>query len=1408
MKMKRTLACVLSLVLLFGLCMPGVLAATLGWDDAPNLKLVAEKIDETIKVSIILDSADAADLCGLEFDLKYPTDKLELTAEEKDNLVNTEFTFGDNRTYPTIETYDDVVSYAAARRANASFAGGTVFQEVNFNIKDGATGSFEFKLSKLNIVQKSDNGVDQKMKSYEEGEFPSCKIVPPVSSVAVTGDITTPVKGETDATALSAGEDFTVTWAWDNGLANGGVFAPSTAYTLTITLKANEGVTLTDDATVTYGNDALEKQADGSYKLTKTFDKTADKAITGLTITTAPTKTAYVYNETFDPAGMKVTATYDVGDPDPDFKDYTVEPSGALAVGTETVTIKAGNFSDTQAITVAKAPNPAVVTSEVTVTFLKSKDLNDLVKDAQGDVTFVQGNTIPEGSSLNGNSFTAGQVEGTCTVTVNITGNANYESTSKEITVKVISKPDQENFKFAEAAKTAVYGDTVTAVPTGALENPTITYKSSDETVATVDADGKVTILKIGTATITATAAETDTYAETEAAYTLTVEPKEIGLTWSTEPLTYTGAEQAPTATATGLVEGDTCAITVTGAQKDAGEAYTATATALDNANYKLPETVTTTFAIGAKEVTLTWENTELTYTGAEQAPTATAAGLAEGDACIVTVTGAKKDAGEYTATASALSNANYKLPAEATKAFTIAALEANLRWTGTELTYTGEEQAPTAVVANLVEGDECTVTVTGGKTDAGEGYTATATALSNANYKLPAAATTTFAIAKAEWDGEKTAAGETKYGTESSVDLSALIADKAALGTPAAAANEILDGEPAVAEGKLTYKLKADAALVGKTAVVTIPVTGAANYKDYELTVTITLLDKYTQDNFKFAEAEKEVTYGDAEFTVTATGSVDDAALKYTSSDAKVAEVEEATGKVTIKGAGSAVISAYSAGSEDYAEATVSYTLTVKKAALTVTALDKRINVRNEVPSLAAPEKGTDYSVTGLVGEDELDYSAIKMIYKNDAGEVAEADVDNSTAGEYGIAVSGVVIPDAIKANYEEIQYVDGTLSIRRVVAPAPVTPAPAAQDTGATVENGEIVVTPEVEDGAAEAEVAEASVTEALKEAEEGAPLNVKVQTQNANEVKLTLQPAAVKALAEAETGLSVETEQGTVELDAEAVKEAAEAGGDVAVEIKESDDGAIALVATANGKALDASVKIAVPAKAEGQVLVIINEDGTLDIVEKSLVEDGVVYAIIPAGANVKLIDNEKLFDDVANDAWYKDSVAFTSSHELFKGMSATEFGPDVTMTRGMLVTVLYRLEGATATGTNPYSDVADTAYYADAVIWATEMGIVEGMGDGFVPNANVTRQQIAAIFQRYMNVCGGKTTETNPELNVFADSADTSSWASEAMDWAVSNGLFQGNGDGTLNPKGEASRAEVATLLMRLVALIVK
>ena len=143
----------------------------------------------------------------------------------------------------------------------------------------------------------------------------------------------------------------------------------------------------------------------------------------------------------------------------------------------------------------------------------------------------------------------------------------------------------------------------------------------------------------------------------------------------------------------------------------------------------------------------------------------------------------------------------------------------------------------------------------------------------------------------------------------------------------------------------------------------------------------------------------------------------------------------------------------------------------------------------------------------------------------------------------------------------------------------------------------------------------------------------------------------------------------------------------------------------------------------------------------------------------------------------------------------------------MTRAMLATVLYRLEDAAATGTNPFDDVADGTWYTDAVIWASEEGIVQGTGKGFDPNANVTREQIATMLYRYAKAIG-LDVSGSAALDKFSDGDKTASWAQEALQWAVSVGLFQGNDNGALNPKGDATRAEVATLLMRMVKLIVK
>ena len=277
------------------------------------------------------------------------------------------------------------------------------------------------------------------------------------------------------------------------------------------------------------------------------------------------------------------------------------------------------------------------------------------------------------------------------------------------------------------------------------------------------------------------------------------------------------------------------------------------------------------------------------------------------------------------------------------------------------------------------------------------------------------------------------------------------------------------------------------------------------------------------------------------------------------------------------------------------------------------------------------------------------------------------------------------------------------------------------------------------------------------------------------------------------------------GTVKLDADDVKTLAESGKDVTVTVKNNGNGTVTVDVETNGQSANIDVKVALPAVGSGQVLVIVKPDGTEEIVKKSVVANGTIYAEIPAGSAVKLADKAKPFGDVVANAWYKGAVDFVSSHGLFQGTDVG-FEPDLKMNRAMLATVLYRLEGAEATGENPFADVKDGTWYTDAVIWASGAGIVTGTGSGFEPDAPVTREQIAVMLYRYANYLGLDTAARTP-LGGFNDGAGTSPWASDAMQWAVSVGLFQGNADGSLNPGGEATRAEVATLLERMVKLIV-
>ena len=174
----------------------------------------------------------------------------------------------------------------------------------------------------------------------------------------------------------------------------------------------------------------------------------------------------------------------------------------------------------------------------------------------------------------------------------------------------------------------------------------------------------------------------------------------------------------------------------------------------------------------------------------------------------------------------------------------------------------------------------------------------------------------------------------------------------------------------------------------------------------------------------------------------------------------------------------------------------------------------------------------------------------------------------------------------------------------------------------------------------------------------------------------------------------------------------------------------------------------------------------------------------------------------FTDVAADAWYADAVAYAVEHGLMNGTSASTFSPLMTTDRAMIVTILYRLEGEPAvTGTSAFSDVADGQWYTDAVIWAADNGIVTGYDTGaFGPGDTITREQLAAILYRYASYKGYDVT-ASADLSGYADQDQISGYALSAMQWANAESLITGTSDSTLTPGGSATRAEAATILMR-------
>ena len=185
------------------------------------------------------------------------------------------------------------------------------------------------------------------------------------------------------------------------------------------------------------------------------------------------------------------------------------------------------------------------------------------------------------------------------------------------------------------------------------------------------------------------------------------------------------------------------------------------------------------------------------------------------------------------------------------------------------------------------------------------------------------------------------------------------------------------------------------------------------------------------------------------------------------------------------------------------------------------------------------------------------------------------------------------------------------------------------------------------------------------------------------------------------------------------------------------------------------------------------------------------------------------NGKLpFTDVRESDWFYDDVVFAYENGLFSGTSDTTFSPNTSMTRAMLVTVLYRLEGQPAVnGRSGFSDVQYNGYYEDAVTWAADNGIVNGTSTStFSPNVNVTREQMAAILYRYAQYKKYNTAASS-SLNSFSDHTSVSGYAVASLQWSVAEKLVNGS-NGKLMPTGNASRAQVAAILHRFAENVAK
>lgn len=657
------------------------------------------------------------------------------------------------------------------------------------------------------------------------------------------------------------------------------------------------------------------------------------------------------------------------------------------------------------------------------------------------------------------------------------------------------------------------------------------------------------------------------------------------------------------------------------------------------------------------------------------------------------------------------------------------------------------------------------------------------------------------------------------------------------------------------VEDGKLILPIqKNDVKTTGSVGTVTV-VIKSTNYEDITLTVNVNATNKLVPT--VTAPTANALTYNGAEQALVTAGKTTGGTMLYRLGDSEWSEQLP-----TAKNAGEYTVWYKVQGDAEYADvAEQNVTVTVAKKAVTVTALDKSAYTGSTAPDLGSPEADKDYKVEGLVGADTLS-GTVTLDYAQTP--------DMSKTGETAINITGTLSNDNYEITYvsgtltvsKQSSSDDGSSSGGSGSSGGSSSGDSDDSDnndnTNQPEDKPQAPVTGETKpiqpDKNGNAAVDNSSVQSAIDKAKQDAKKNGTTEngiavtvpiTQTAGQTSFNVTIKAqtldllVKENVRQFTVATNHLVSVNIGLDTLKQLDSVSAGGDIILRVDKVDalrsteakaaigtrpaydlslvylsGGKETPITSLNGHTISVRLPYT-PAKGEqtgNLYAVYVDDAGKVEWITRSSYDASQKTVVFETGHfsiyGIGYKNPAPAFTDITGH-WAADNILFVASRGLLSGTSDTTFSPNTGMTRGMFVTALGRLAGINPDSykTGKFTDVKADAYYAPYVNWAAQTGIVTGVtAITFAPDTNINREQMAVIMANYAKKLGYDLPKTLQAVT-FADNAQISSWAKDAVKAMQQAGILAGKANNRFDPKGTATRAEVATVLRRFVEIVI-